>query len=92
MSDTVPDPKPVSPTPSMDNQTDPMLQYFQYKHLPFHLMEVSKLFAVQAANLVKHLPRCPERTAALRHLLQSKDCAVRSCLHPEVVMADDLLS
>jgi hypothetical protein len=73
------------------NQTDPMLQYFQYKHLPQHLMAISKPFAEMAARIVRTLPRCPERTAALRHLLEAKDCAVRSVLPEAVVTVDELL-
>jgi hypothetical protein len=73
------------------NQTDPMLQHFRWKHLPPHLQEVSKPFGQQAAALVRKLPRNPERTAALRHLLEAKDCAVRSVLPEAVVTVDELL-
>ena len=31
-------------------------------------------------ELVEMLPRCPERTVALRKLLEGKDCAVRAAL------------
>jgi hypothetical protein len=78
------------PAPT-DNNTDPMLQHFKYKHLPEHLQPFSKPFAIQAANLVKNTPRCPERTAALRHLLEAKDCAVRARLPPETIFIDELL-
>lgn len=75
---------------STDNTTDPMLQFFKWKHLPPHLQDHSRSFAVQAANLVRKTPRCPERTASLRHLLEAKDCAVRAQLPPELVTVDDL--
>jgi hypothetical protein len=60
---------------------DPMLQFFEYKHLPDHLQEISSPFGVLAQNIVEKLPKNPERTVALRKLLESKDCAVRALLY-----------
>jgi hypothetical protein len=60
--------------------TEPMLQFFAYEHLPPHLATVSKEFALLAEEIVMTLPRNPERTVALRKLLEAKDCAVRSVL------------
>ncbi len=57
-----------------------MLQFFSYEHLPAHLQEASKPFSDLARWMVDTLPRNPERTVALRKLLESKDCAVRSVL------------
>lgn len=57
-----------------------LLQFFAYEHLPSHLQEVSKPFHDLAHNMVENLPRNPERTTALRKLLEAKDCAVRSTL------------
>jgi hypothetical protein len=57
-----------------------LLQFFKYDHLPPHLAEVSKPFSVCAQHLVDTLPDNPERTTALRKLLESKDCAVRARL------------
>lgn len=57
-----------------------MLQFFAYAHLPAHLQEYSKPFAELAQEIVDTLPRNPERTAALRKLLEAKDCAVRAKL------------
>jgi hypothetical protein len=54
-------------------------QFFEYKHLPEHLQEVSKPFGLLAKDLMK-LPKNPERTTALRKLLEAKDCAVRAKL------------
>lgn len=48
-------------------------------HLPPHLAEVSKPFADLAQTLLA-LPRNPERTVALRKLLEAKDAAVRARL------------
>jgi hypothetical protein len=58
-------------------QEEFLLQFFAYEHLPAHLQEVSKPFGELAKQLVT-LPRNPERTTALRKLLESKDCAVRA--------------
>lgn len=62
---------------------EPMLQFFAYEHLPPHLQAVSKAFAKLAQSIVEELPRNPERTVALRKLLEAKDCAVRSVLWKE---------
>lgn len=62
------------------NPIDPMLQFFVYVHLPPHLQAISKPFCELATTLVDTLPRNPERTVALRKLLEAKDCAVRALL------------
>lgn len=62
---------------------DPMLQFFVYEHLPSHLQAVSKPFGDLARQLVADLPRNPERTVALRKLLEAKDCAVRALLYKQ---------
>jgi hypothetical protein len=54
-------------------------QFFRYDHLPATLQEVSKPFAAMADYLMT-LPRNPERTVALRKLLEAKDAAVRARL------------
>lgn len=63
----------------MENN-DRMLQFFKYKHLPDNLQKISKSFCELAEKVVETLPRNPERTVALRKLLESKDCAVRTVL------------
>jgi hypothetical protein len=60
---------------------EPMLQFFEYAHLPKELQNVSYPFCELAREIVKNLPRNPERTVALRKLLESKDCAVRAKLY-----------
>lgn len=62
---------------------DRMLQFFKYDHLPEHLQAVSKPFAELADQIVNTLPSNPERTVALRKLLEAKDCAVRAVLFKE---------
>jgi hypothetical protein len=59
---------------------DPMLQFFAYDHLPGHLQAVSQPFSSLAREIDATLPRNPERTVALRKLLEAKDCAVRAML------------
>jgi len=60
-----------------------MMQFFTYKHLPESLQVVSRSFCELAENLVETLPSNPERTVALRKLLEAKDCAVRAKLYQE---------
>lgn len=76
---------------------DRLLQFFEYAHLPPHLQMVSKPFHDLAHALVKGdnvpesgtvtlggpLPANPERTVALRKLLEAKDCAVRALIYKE---------
>lgn len=59
-----------------------MLQWFAWQHLPEHLQQVSQQFALLANNVVATIEAGPERTVALRKLLESKDAAVRAKLHP----------
>jgi hypothetical protein len=59
---------------------EPMMQFFAYDHLPKHLQGISELFHHLATTLVIQLPRNPERTVALRKLLEAKDCAVRAVI------------
>ena len=55
-----------------------ILQFFAFAHLPPHLAEVSRPFGELADRIVATLPRNPERTVALRKLLEAKDAAVRA--------------
>jgi len=61
---------------------DRMMQFFAYEHLPPALQEVSRPFC-DLATIVASVPRNPERTVALRKLLEAKDCAVRAVLYKE---------
>lgn len=74
--------------------SEPILQFFAYEHLPPHLQVISKPFGDLARAIVlgdnapetgtvtigPGLPRNPERTVALRKLLEAKDAAVRAAL------------
>lgn len=59
---------------------DYILRFFDYGHLPAHLQEVAMQFAVLAEWITGEIPRNPERTVALRKLLEAKDAAVRAKL------------
>ena len=61
-------------------QPSPIMRYFEYKHLPIHLQVVSKRISELATYMDNSLPVCPEKTAGLRKLLESKDCFVRANL------------
>jgi hypothetical protein len=61
-------------------ETDPVFQFFAFSHLPEHLQKVSRRFYDLAESIVLDLPRNPERTVALRKLLEAKDAAVRARL------------
>ena len=62
---------------------DRLLQFFGYAHLPEHLQAVSMPFHDLANQIVETLPANPERTVALRKLLEAKDCAVRALIYKE---------
>jgi hypothetical protein len=59
-----------------------MLRWFQCGHLPDHLQEISKPFGDLAVQLCEATEPGPERTVALRKLLEAKDAAVRAKLNP----------
>jgi hypothetical protein len=63
----------------MHPSTKAILQFFAFAHLPPHLQAVSKPFCDLAEQIASG-PQNPETTAALRKLLESKDCAVRAVL------------
>lgn len=58
----------------------PILRYFTYDHLPVELARVSHPFCQLACSLDDHLPDGPEKSTALRKLLEAKDAAVRAAL------------
>ena len=59
-----------------------MLKWFEYSHLPEHLQTVSKPFGELVKSLCEMTTAGPERTVALRKLLEAKDAAVRAKLNP----------
>jgi len=63
-----------------NDQPEHIMQFFAFEHLPEHLREVSRPFGATASWVVQNVPRNPERTVALRKLLEAKDAAVRAAL------------
>ena len=61
---------------------DRMLKWFAYSHLPAHLQGFSKPFSDLANQITETIKSGPERTVALRKLLEAKDAAVRAALNP----------
>ena len=58
--------------------TERMMQWFEYAHLPAHLQTVSLEFHNLADWIETNILPGPERTVALRKLLEAKDAAVRA--------------
>ena len=63
-------------------QEERMLKWFKYDHLPEKLQAASKPFGELAASVCGMADPGPERTVALRKLLEAKDAAVRAVLNP----------
>jgi hypothetical protein len=61
---------------------DPIMDFFSFAHLPEALQAVSKPFCELAEHVHAMLPRCVERSVALRKLLEGKDAAVRAAFGP----------
>lgn len=55
-----------------------MLKWFAFEHLPPDLRKASSQFWVLAQSIAINIEPGPERTVALRKLLESKDAAVRA--------------
>ena len=61
-------------------ESERMLRWFAYSHLPNDLQAVSQHFADLAERICDDIQQGPERTVALRKLLEAKDAAVRAKL------------
>jgi hypothetical protein len=59
------------------------MQFFTWMHLPPELQHVSRVFCDLAEHVHMNFPRNPERTVALRKLLEAKDAAVRAAIYQE---------
>jgi hypothetical protein len=73
---------PLGPENIGFSSNERMLQWFQYDHLQDPLRKVSVYFFELAHNICASCEPGPERTVALRKLLEAKDAAVRARLHP----------
>lgn len=64
--------------------SDHIMQFFNYSHLPEGpVQECGRMFCKLADQVVDNVPRNPERTVALRKLLEAKDAAVRALIAKE---------
>jgi hypothetical protein len=92
-NDSAPAEETTATKPAPVPPPEHIMQFFAYAHLPPHLAAVSEPFARIAGMIVGDegsmpagtpiqfpLPRNPERTVALRKLLEAKDAAVRAAL------------
>lgn len=68
--------------PPENSIPDRLMPFFSYKHLPGEYQGVSKLFHHTASKVCQNIPPGPERTVALRKLLEAKDAAVRASIYP----------
>jgi len=59
-----------------------MLKWFAWEHLPEELRGTSVVFWRLAVVICTDIQPGPERTIALRKLLEAKDAAVRAVVHP----------
>lgn len=60
--------------------SNPIMQYFEYAHLPEKLQAISKPIGELAKQMNEALPDSAEKSAGLRKLLEAKDCLVRASL------------
>jgi len=60
--------------------TQQIARFFEYEHLPAHLIEVSLVCHELAQQMILTLPDSPELTFGLRQLLLAKDAFVRAAL------------
>ena len=72
----------MSPESEEKIKAERMMKWFEYKHLPPALGVVSAAFYNLAETVVLTIEPGPERTVALRKLLEAKDAAVRAKMHP----------
>lgn len=56
----------------------PIMHHFRYDHLPQGHQRVIKPFKDLADWMVANLPRDPERSIAIRKVLEAKDAALRA--------------
>lgn len=96
-SDAIPPAAPAEPkdlaseiaTQTSYEEKDRMMRHFRFAHLPPHLQDVSHRFAALARWIVDSIPSSPERTVALRKVLEGKDCAVRARLEADELAAKE---
>lgn len=62
-------------------KSHPLMQFFEYAHLPARVQAVSTLFGELAKHIDETLPDNDQRTTALQKLLEAKDAGVRAMLY-----------
>ena len=62
--------------------TERMMKWFSYDNLPEPLYERSRQFYELAVYVCEYIERGPERTVALRKLVEAKDAALRATSYP----------
>lgn len=79
-ADSVGIPENPRPKPQL-SPSKRILKHFRWEHLKDEeLRNTSKAFSILAQGLEVSIPDGPEKTVALRKLLEAKDCAVRAVL------------
>ena len=58
----------------------PIMQFFQFDHLPKDLRRVAQPIADLAVRMDAEIPGGAEKRAGLRKLLEAKDCFVRAAI------------
>lgn len=76
--ETQPPSAPDPSTPSVVRRGYPILEHFEFEHLPPHLASISQPFCELAHQMATELPHDAETSAGLRKLLEAKDCFVRA--------------
>ncbi len=59
---------------------EPVMEFFEYGHLPDHLAQISKPFCELAHRVYEQQTPSLERTKALDLLLAAKDATVRAAI------------
>mgnify|MGYP001193123214 CR=1 FL=1 len=59
---------------------DELARYFDYRHLPDNLKQVSKKFYNLMAFVLMNISDSGQRHQSINNLLAAKDCAVRASL------------
>lgn len=60
----------------------PILKHFEGNHLPMQVRAICRPFADLASTLDAILEESPEKSTALRKLLESMDCVIRAATNP----------
>lgn len=58
--------------------SETILKHFRYTHLPKKYHDICAAMYSIADDCVANLPKCAERSAGLRKLLEARDCFMRT--------------